>query len=324
MTAIFEFQQVTKRFRNQLALDQVSFKGERGEVIAILGENGAGKTTALKILLGLMAPDAGTAKVFGLDSRTHGAEIRRRVGYMPDRPALYEWMTVAEIGWFAAGFYPLGYQQRYQHLTQQFNLSPDKTIKTLSKGMQGKVSLALAMAHEPELLVLDEPTSGLDPLVRREFLECMVDVAALGRTVLLSSHQIAEVERVADNIAMIRGGRLVMFESLETLKNHVHEVVVTLSAVETVPPQMPAGAKLLSADRRDRQWRMLVRDLDEAGQISLGTDPAHLDVEVRRPSLEQIFVVYMKAGSLLKGDQPWSSTLNDQDAILSNPPIRSV
>ena len=295
MAAVFEFQQVTKQFGKQKALDQVSFKGEAGEVVALLGENGAGKTTALKILLGLLPPDSGLSKVMGLYSQVHGAEIRQRVGYMPDRPALYDWMTVAEIGWFAAGFYPLGYQQRYQHLVQQFELPGDKRIKSLSKGMQGKVSLALAMAHEPALLVLDEPTSGLDPLVRREFLESMIDVAASGRTVLLSSHQMTEVERVADKIAIMRGGKLVLFESLEVLKSSVQEVVITLDGVETIPPAMPLGAQLLGAQRRERQWQLLIRDLDEVGRMQLAAEAGHLDVEVRTPSLEQIFVVCMKS-----------------------------
>ena len=309
MTAIFEFLQVTKRFGKQTVLDQVSFEGQQGEVVALLGENGAGKTTALKILLGLLPPDSGTPRVMGLNSRVHGAEIRRRVGYMPDRPALYEWMTVAEIGWFAAGFYPLGYQQRFTHLTQRFELPADKTIKTMSKGMQGKVSLALAMAHEPDLLVLDEPTSGLDPLVRREFLESMIDVAASGRTVLLSSHQMNEVERVADKIAIMRGGKLVLFESLEVLKGHVQEVVVTLDAVEMLPPEMPSGAKLLAAQRRDRQWQLMVHDLDEPGRIELAANPMHLDVEVRTPSLEQIFVVCMKTADEAHIDSPHRLTI---------------
>ena len=134
MTAVFEYQIVSKRFKDHMALDGVSMRGERGQVIALLGENGAGKTTAIKILLGLLAPDGGASRVMGLDSQTHGAEIRRRVGYMPDRPALYEWMTVREIGWFAAGFYPLGFQQRYEDLVQRFGLD-DKPIKSLSKGM---------------------------------------------------------------------------------------------------------------------------------------------------------------------------------------------
>ena len=309
MTAIFEFQQITKRFGKQVALDQISFSGEPGEVIAVLGENGAGKTTALKILLGLLPPDGGASRVLGLNSQTHGEEIRRKVGYMPDRPALYDWMTVAEIGWFAAGFYPLGYQQRYQNLIQRFELPADKAIKNLSKGMQGKVSLALAMAHEPELLVLDEPTSGLDPLVRREFLESMIDVASTGRTVLLSSHQIAEVERVADKIAIIRQGKLALFESLEVLKNRVQDVVITTDGIEILPPEMPNGVTILSARRRDRIWELIVRDLDESGREILTADPTILDVEIRTPSLEQIFVACMtsKDESQLRANQSTST-----------------
>lgn len=298
MTAVFEIQGVAKRFKKRVALDGVSLRGERGQVIALLGENGAGKTTLLKILLGLLAPDGGASRVMGLDSQTHGAEIRRRVGYMPDRPALYEWMTVREIGWFAAGFYPLGYQQRYEAIVQKFSL-PDLAIKSLSKGMQGKVSLALAMAHEPELLVLDEPTSGLDPLVRREFLESMIEIASAGRTVLLSSHQIAEVERVADVVAILRGGKLILCEPLDVLKDRVSEVIVTLADIETAPPELLSPALLLTAHRFDRVWRLMVRDLDDAGRIALEADPNHANVDVRRLSLEEIFVACMTTKSEL-------------------------
>lgn len=300
MASIFQFSGVTKRFARQVALDHVTFTGERGQVIALLGENGAGKTTALKILLGLLPADEGTSHVLGLDSQVHGEEIRRRVGYMPDRPAVYEWMTVREIGWFAAGFYPLGFQHRYEEIAQRFAL-PDLPIKSLSKGMQGKVSLALAMAHEPELLVLDEPTSGLDPLVRREFLESMVDVAAEGRTVLLSSHQIAEVERVADVVAILRGGQLIVCEPLDVLKNRVCEVVVTLNDIETAPPELVGPVQMLGAQRHDRIWRMYVRDLDEQGRLALETDANHAAVEVRHPSLEEIFVACMTSNTGVLG-----------------------
>ena len=292
MASIFEFKSVTKRFGKHLALDRVTFSGQRGEVIAILGENGAGKTSALKALLGLLDPDEGSTEVLGLDSRVHGAEIRRRVGYMPDRPAVYDWMTVREIGWFAAGFYPLGFQHRYEEFAQRFDL-PDQSIKSLSKGMQCKVSLALALAHEPELLVLDEPTSGLDPLVRREFLESMVDVAAEGRTVLLSSHQIAEVERVADIVAILRGGKLILCEPLDVLKRRVCELIVTLSDLETAPPELTGTALLLGAQRHDRIWRLYVRDLDDTARGALAADPNHVAIEIRQPSLEEIFVACM-------------------------------
>jgi ABC-2 type transport system ATP-binding protein len=201
-------------------------------------------------------------------------------------------MTVREIGWFAAGFHPLGFQQRYEDLVRRFGLD-DKPIKSLSKGMQGKVSLALAMAHEPELLVLDEPTSGLDPLVRREFLESMIEIASEGRTVLLSSHQIAEVERVADIVAILRGGKLILCEPLEVLKDRVSEVIVTLNDIETAAPEIGASSLLLRAHRHDRVWRLMVRDLNDAGRDALHADPNHRHVEVKRLSLEEIFVTCM-------------------------------
>ncbi|MBC7818483.1 MAG: ABC transporter ATP-binding protein, partial [Planctomycetaceae bacterium] len=182
MSAVFSWDQVTKRFGKQVALSRFTLSSEPGSVVALLGDNGAGKTTAIRILLGLLEPTNGRSHVFGLDSQADGQTIRQRVGYVPDRPALYEWMTIEQIGWFTAGFYADGFYQRFCEYVGQFGLPIDKKIKTLSKGMRSKVSLALCMGHEPELLVLDEPTSGLDPVVRREFLESMVDVAARGRT----------------------------------------------------------------------------------------------------------------------------------------------
>jgi ABC-2 type transport system ATP-binding protein len=284
---------VTKRYRDQLALDHVSLDVAAGVVVALLGENGAGKTTALKILLGLVEADAGQAEVLKLDSRTQGDEIRRLVGYVPERPTLYEWMTIAEIGWFAAGFYRSGYLAKYRELVQQFELPADRKIKELSKGMRAKVALALGMAHEPELLILDEPTSGLDPLVRREFLESMVDVAAAGRTVLLSSHQIGEVERVADVVAILKQGKLLAVERLDDLKSQTRELTLTLN--NGAPYLSDVPAQVISRHMHDRQWRLLVRHLDENRLDSFRSLAQVRDVEVRTLNLEEIFVGYMRA-----------------------------
>lgn len=293
MNPVFELENVTKRFGRFTALDGVSLRADPGRVIALLGDNGAGKTTSLKILLGLLKPDHGQSRVYGLDSQKQGWEIRRRVGYMADKPALYDWMTVAEIGWFAAGFYPLGYQDRYRQLIQKFELPADRKLSKLSKGMLAKVALSLSLAHEPQLLVLDEPTSGLDPVVRREFLESMVDVAATGRTVLLSSHQIAEVERVADDVIILRGGRVVLNESLESLKNSIREVILTRVEASPVPPTGSELGQVLSSRQHDRQWRMLVKGADEdALQVWTATGE-FLDVDFRTPSLEEICVGYL-------------------------------
>jgi ABC-2 type transport system ATP-binding protein len=293
MSAIFRLDRVVKRYGRQTALAGLTLESPAGQVVALLGDNGAGKTTALRILLGLIEADQGQAEVLGLDSRTQGDEIRRRVGYVPERPTLYAWMTVAEIGWFTAGFYASGYLARYHELVREFQLPSDRKLKAFSKGMLAKVSLALAMAHEPELLVLDEPTSGLDPLVRREFLESMVDVAAAGRTVLLSSHQLGEVERVADAIAVLKQGRLMLYERLDDLKSRVRELTVTFVNGESRLPALTGT--VIRSDGQDRQRRLLVRDLDEGGLEALKADAQIRHVEVRRPTLEEIFVGYMQS-----------------------------
>jgi len=293
VTDVFSLTEVSKHFGRVAALDRVSLTGQPGQVFALLGENGAGKTTAIRILLGLLQPDAGRATVLGMESTLQGEEIRRRVGYVPDRPTLYEWMTVGEIGWFASGFYPSGYLAKYREMVAQYRLPEDRRVRDLSKGMQAKVSLALAMAHEPPLLVLDEPTSGLDPLVRREFLEGMVDVAATGRTVLLSSHQMNEVERVADVVAILREGTLVLCAPLQELKEQVRELTVTEHDISRAPPELPPETTLLAAQRQDRSWRMLVRDAPADITNRLRGQPNVAHALSRTPTLEEIFVVVM-------------------------------
>lgn len=301
MEPVIQLKNVTKQFGKQTALADVSLEVPPGVVFALLGENGAGKTTALKLLLGLEEPTAGETRVLGLDARRDGLEIRRRVGYVPERPTLYEWMTVAEIGWFAAGFYGAGYLPRYEALAAQYNLPPDRKIKQLSKGMRAKVALSLALANEPAVLILDEPTSGIDTLVRREFLESMVDLAAAGRTVLLSSHQIAEVERVADFVAILSHGKLLLVERLDTLKAQVRELTVTLADGAAAPPEV--CGELLRRRHRARQWQLLVRYLAEEHLAALREHEAVAAVEARCPTLEEIFVAYLQAPPA----SPWAA-----------------
>jgi ABC-2 type transport system ATP-binding protein len=295
MTTAIEIARVTKRFGSVTALADVSLTVPEGVVFALLGENGAGKTTAIRLLLGLEEADAGNLQVLGLDSRQQGDEIRRRVGYVPERPALYEWMTAAEIGWFTAGFYPERFEFEYRALLDQFRVPPERKISQMSKGMRAKVTLSLALAHQPQLLILDEPTSGLDTLVRREFLESMVDIAAAGRTVLLSSHQIGEVERVADYVAILREGELLAVDSLDTLKCQVRELTVTLAGGASLP-NLPRT--LLASRQRGRQWQLLVRGADDTQLDSLSAVPEVVAIEVRTPSLEEIFVAYMQSKTI--------------------------
>ena len=309
----FRFDRVCKRFGGRQLLADLTWEAPSGSVIALLGPNGSGKTTSLRILLGLERPNTGRSEVLGLDSRTNGLEIRRRVGYLAEQPDLYDWMTVGDLGWFAAGFYPAGYLDEFARLAQEFCVAASRRIGELSRGERAKVALALAMAHQPELLVLDEPTTGLDPLVRREFLEAMTDVATSGRTVLLSGHQIQEIERVADVVAVLRRGRLAIAEPLDDLKQRVREVTVAMRDAEPAPPCL--GGRLLASDRYGREWRLLIRDLDDARLAALRSDPRIRQLAVRRPALEEIFAAVVAGDDELPAG--CAAAGNEEPAALS-------
>ena len=306
---------ISKCYRGQTALDKVSFDVPPGGVFALLGENGAGKTTAIKILLGLLKPDLGQSSVLGLDSMLSSRHIRRRVGYVPEVPTLYDWMTVTEIGWFASGFYSDDFLPNYFKLTGDFGLDCRKKIKELSKGMRAKVALSLAMAHNPELLVLDEPTSGLDAMVRREFLESMVQRAAEGQTVFLSSHQIHEVERVADHVAIIRHGVLTLVEPLESLKATARDLVVTLAEGHG-PGALAFPGELIKVETDGRQVRAIVRHVSQADVETFRQSDVVGNIEVRTPNLEDIFVAYMTTdGQTMQCDEAVEATndvINDE------------
>ena len=246
-----------------------------------------------------------------MNSHTHALEIRTRVGYVPDQPVLYDWMTVGEIGWFAAGFYPTGYQAGYESLTQKFDLDSSQKIGSLSKGNRAKVALALAMAHRPELLILDEPTSGLDPLVRREFLESMIDVSAEGRTVLLTSHQVSEVERVADIVAIFLNGKLVCFERLEELKRSTEEVILSLPDEQTVPPEVPGDVLAHVVFAHEHVW--MVRDLDTPNLLQRCEEYGLPVPQIRRPGLEDILLAMLREYRRDSVD----GTLNEELAVQS-------
>lgn len=292
MNPMIQLTHVRKRFGRLVALDDVSLQVQPGTVTAILGANGAGKSTLIRLLLGFDQPSSGSIRIQDMNPATHALEIRGRCGYVPDAPALYDWMTVDEIGWFAAGFYPTGYQDEFAKLTRRFALTGSQKISTLSKGTRAKVGLAVAMAHRPPLLILDEPTSGLDPLVRREFLESMVDVASEGRTVLLASHQVSEVERVADDVIVLLNGRIICHERLDDLKQSVQEITIPLPTADTKPPEIPGSLLAQIAWGHDHVW--LVRDLDHDRLVDICRDQQLPEPVIRKPGLEDILLTLLR------------------------------
>lgn len=290
MTDCIAVQGLEMHFSGCDALRGIDLTVPQGTVFALLGENGAGKSTLIRILTGFQRPTGGSCSVMGLNPIRDSLEIRRRIGYVSDAPALYDWMKVDEIGWFASSFYPGNYLECFRELIARYEVPVNRKIRHLSKGQRAKVALALAVAHDPELLILDEPTSGLDPLVRREFMESMVERAATGRTVFISSHQISEVERVADHVAILHQGRVRMTASLNNLRDEVCEVTFGMDDPLSAIPVLSAAAEVLSQEQKGRQIRWIVRGFDAPHRKEIEAWPGVHSVRSRPATLDEIFV----------------------------------
>lgn len=296
MNAI-EFNQVSKTYGRKVALEQATFAVPEGSVFALLGDNGAGKTTCIKLMLGMTSLQSGQVNVLGLDPQRDDLEIRRRIGYVPEQPQFYDWMTVDEAGWFLAGFHDDGALEAYREQMKRFGVPLGQRIRDLSKGMRGKCSLGLAICHDPALLILDEPTSGLDPVVRREFLEQMVDRASTGKTVFLSSHQVDEVERVADHVAVLREGKLMTSGPLDELKGRLGVVVALATEANSPLPPLAENVTLIRHHRRGRQWELLLDGVQDSHLSQLASLDFIEHVELRRPSLEEIVMGYLEGAT---------------------------
>ena len=210
---------VSKRFGGRLAVDNLTFQVPEGSVCGFLGRNGAGKSTAIRMMMNLLDPTAGTITLLGMDSRRDHTALMARVGYVSETPVLYEWMKVKQAVRFTADFYARWNHRRVDDLLDRFAIDREQKVRHLSRGMHAQLALALALGGDPELLILDEPATGLDVLVRRDFLASIIQVIQQeGRTVLFSSHLLHEVERVADQVVILDNGRLVQSGSIEELK----------------------------------------------------------------------------------------------------------
>jgi ABC-2 type transport system ATP-binding protein len=286
MDAVIDIGKLTKHFGPRRAVDRLSLQVPQGAIFALLGENGAGKTTTIRMLTGLLKPDAGWATILGHDCWDDAVRLRRRVGYVPERPRFYDWMTVGEIGWFTAGFHPKGFLSRYRHLSERFDLDPRARLGHLSKGQYAKVGLSLALAADPRVLVLDEPTSGLDLLVRREFLSSMVALAGEGRTILISSHQVAEVERVASHVAFLAHGRLLLSAPLDELRERLIRLRV---GCEGLPPDLAALGRVLQRTGSGKEAEVVLLDPDREALAALRLTPGVREVQEAPLTLEEAY-----------------------------------
>ncbi len=214
---------LTHDFGREPVLRELSLMVPQGVVCALLGRNGSGKTTLIRLLLGILKPQGGRAAVLGMDPTREAITIRTRIGYVPQESDFDPQMTVAETLRFVSRFYPGRWrEEEVNRNLVRFELATHKQVGQLSGGQKGHLALVVALASDPELLILDEPTAGLDAVVRRSFQAAVIDfMSRPGRTVLLSSHQLNEVERLADQVAILAAGRLAVAASVEELKDRV-------------------------------------------------------------------------------------------------------
>jgi ABC-2 type transport system ATP-binding protein len=222
---------LVKRYGTHPALTGLDLDVERGEIFGFIGPNGAGKTTAIRILLDLVRPTAGVVEVFGISPRAGGAALRRRIAYLPGDLRLHDRGTVRDVvATFVAlrgtdGGRRAATTERARAIAERLGLTLERPVRALSKGNRQKVGIVLALMHAADLLVLDEPTSGLDPLVQQEFLALLRQERAAGRTVLMSSHVLSEVEEVADRVGIIRAGVMVDVDEMAALRRRAARLV---------------------------------------------------------------------------------------------------
>ncbi|MCK4543147.1 MAG: ABC transporter ATP-binding protein [Spirochaetales bacterium] len=216
MDHVVELREVRKEYK-EFVLDGISWQIPKGCIMGLIGPNGAGKTTTIKIIMNLIRADGGKVSLFGLDYRRNEKEIKNRIGYVGEEQYFYEDRTVAWTGRFVSRFYRNWDTNTFSRLLNEFQISGTKKVKELSKGMRVKLSIALALSHNPELIILDEPTAGLDPVVRRELLDLLRKISSKNKSVIISSHITDDIARTADYITYLLEGRISLIEQKDEL-----------------------------------------------------------------------------------------------------------
>lgn len=286
-------QGLTKRFGSCTALSQIDLEVPAGSFFALLGPNGAGKSTLFRCLMGLVRPDGGAGSVLGcpIGAGYPPPGLKARTGYVGQPPALYDAMTAEELIAFARGLHPRWDQATTDRYLELFAIPRRTRVRQMSSGTRSQLALTVVMGGDPELLILDEPTIGLDPYHRHQYLQVLLsDSLERGRTVLLSSHDLPQIERLADRVAILKDGRLVLAGAVDDLKQTEKRVRVAGDADEQVLLAVPGVRR---AVREGRGWLLYARGDDEALEAALRQVAAVKAVQVLSQSLEEIFLSYV-------------------------------
>ena len=293
MGAVLEIRGLTKRYGNVVGVRDLTLELAPGEVLGFLGPNGAGKTTTIRVVLDLIRPTEGSVRVLGLDARRDSVAIRRRLGYLPGDLVLYERLTARELLGYFARLREGVTRERIEALAARLELDLDRPIRSLSSGNRQKVGVLQAFVHEPELLVLDEPTSELDPLMQAVVHELVREAADRGAAVFFSSHQLAEVERIADRVAIIRRAELVAVDTVTALRSRAPRLVDVRFAGPVDPAPFRALEPVSAVEGDGVRLRFRVHGPVDGLVKELARHEV-VELLAREPDLEEIFMAYYR------------------------------
>ena len=287
--SIIEVNNLTKYYGKSRGIIDVSFKEEEGEIFGFIGPNGAGKSITIRLLLSLIHPTSGSAKVFGKDVTKLGPEIRRDIGYLPWEVYYYEGMKVKDLLKYSASFYGHDCTQRIKELSDIMELEQNRRISDLSYGNKKKVGIVQGLLHSPKLLFLDEPTAGLDPLMQRKFFDLIRQENARGVTVFFSSHILGEVQRMCTRVGIIREGKIVEISDIRSLQqNNYKKVHVTAEGLNPASFDLPGVTNLQTEDSTIHFF--FKGDINTVLQKVSSVQVSDLTIE--EPTLEEIFMHY--------------------------------
>jgi ABC-2 type transport system ATP-binding protein len=289
---------LSKVYRGGRGVYELTFTVNEGEIFGFLGPNGAGKTTTIRTFMGLLRPTGGSATILGRDCWRESPEAKARLGFVSADPRLYERMTGLGFLEFMAGFRTAGTLDRAKKLATEIDLDLRPRIRQLSRGNRQKLLLVQGLMHDPALLILDEPSGGLDPLGQADFLTRLIDERSRGKTIFLSSHNLAEVERVADRVGIIRDGRIVAIEGVEDLRSRRTRTmsVILERPVEGTLFDGVAGVRVVSVTDGGRRLELSIHGPVHELLTRLATAPV-VDVVYPPADLESIFMHYYDSGT---------------------------
>ena len=282
---------VCKRYDNTTVVDHLNLQINEGELVGIIGHNGAGKSTTMKMIAGLIEPTSGEIQVMGQDMQKHGIRVKHKIGYLPEESPLYEAMTAQQYLLFFSELYKMPRQKamdRIDGLLESLGL-PEKNKLTgeFSKGMKRKTAIARTLLHDPDFLILDEPTSGLDPLTSFFIINYLKTLKREGKTILLSAHNLFHVESICDRVAIIKNGKLLVFDTMETIRSRLgkREYQVIFHSDEKLEYDRIGGNYVFRTHDVDGIARMLETVADNGWTL--------IDLSMLESALEEIYVKLM-------------------------------